>query len=602
MLGINMDTFYDSATFDSNTGVLTLSSLTSGNTGQIDVIKQFDFELANNTPTVFNNAASLPDAATDGSYCRMTNGDVYYKVGGEWVCTLKNRNVRPLRIPEYDSSVSYTKGSIVHGNKSIMVAIKDMTTTGIDIDQIQYTLSLEDNNPIVAGSIVDTTGLSRFDRENMMITTRFGLFKRNTNTGKVLHINNNIGGSSEPMKTYGSIVARKSDEKTVKIIDINSGEPVSMCLLQDGSNIDAFDLYESKLYVFCSATNTVYIANSLTGHIVGQKQLLPECMSSNMKVSIDDGFIYILRDNEVLYMVNLADATIVAQANINTGGNGSTDIHDIVKIGDSLYFIEGEDRSIHVSQIGNGEWKPITVDDIFARESCAAAFMDAFYHTNIVVNSSYSYIPEAKDIAFMNNKIGAYITETHVGFIDVEDGIFNHKILSEKQQIGSSSIGGITAFKGQFIVGRGKELTAVSKDTKDIIEVVSIASKIEDNDILSISSNEDTLYVLTTLGKIYMFDDIHSDVVGVVQLGQFNAVMSRICVLDAERVYVSHVADDDHFIYEVSLTDGSIIGKSSMSRESVIAMDMLFEELYTLDVGDTGILINWEKEERKVEA
>jgi hypothetical protein len=244
----------------------------------------------------------------------------------------------------------------------------------------------------------------------------------------------------------------------------------------------------------------------------------------------------------------------------------------------------------------------MTVDDIFARSSCAAAFNTIFYYTNIVVDSSYSYIPDARDIAFIDNKIGAYITETHVGFVDIEDGVFDHKVLPEKQLIGSLHIGGITSFKGEFVIGRGKDLITVSKDTKDVTEVISVASKIEDYDILSISGRGDTLYVLTTLGKIYMFDDVHSDVSGVVQLDQFNADMSRICVLDADRVYVSHIADSDHFIYEMALSDGSIIAKSSISRENMIAMDMLFEEFYTLDIGGTGILMNWKKEERKVEA
>jgi hypothetical protein len=617
----SMDTFYDSALFDSNTGILTLSSLMSGETGQVNTIKQFDFNSASNTPTIIDNAIKLPDVAIDGSYCRMINGDVYYRTNGRWICTLKNRSVRPLRVPEYDSSVSYERGSIVHGNRSIMVATKNMTTTSVDIDHVQYVLTLENNHIVTTGSVLGITGISRFDRENLMLTTRFGIFKRNIDTGDVLPINNNIAGSSEPMKTYGSVVARKIDERMIKIIDIISNEPVSICMLEEGHTIDAFDLYESKLYMLCSATNTMYIADILTGRIMDQLQLLSDYMSSNIKVSIFNGYIYILKDNNILYMINLIDGIIVAQAEIHTESSGFSDeeaggfglpgeegqedsqptLHDIAKIGDNLYFIKGESRSVYVSQIDIREWKPMTVDDIFARSSCAAAFNIVFYYTNIVVNSSYSYIPEARDVAFIDNKTGAYINETHVGFIDIEEGVFSHKILPEKQQIGSLHIGGITAFKGEFVIGRGKDLITVSKETRDVIEVIHIASKIEDYDILSISGRGDTLYVLTTLGKIYMFDDVHSDVSGVVQLAQFNADMSRICVLDAERVYVSHIADSDHFIYEMSLTDGAIIAKSSISRENMIAMDMLFEEFYTLDIGGTGILINWKKQKRKVE-
>jgi WD40 repeat protein len=392
-----------------------------------------------------------------------------------------------------------------------------------------------------------------------------------------------------------------------------------MCLVDQGNVIDAFDLHDSSLYMLCSSDNTMYIADISAGHIVNQISLLPEYMLSDISVSIDNDVLYILRDSETLYMVNLTDATIIAQADIDTDSNGFTGIegdgggvpgedensqpplYDIAKIDDSIYFIKGDNRSIYVSQVDIREWKPITVDDIFARSACSAAFQTIFYYTNIVVNSEYSYITGAKDFTFANNKLGAYITDAYVGFIDIEDGVFDRKVLHEKQLINNLHAGGITTFKGEFIIGRGQDLIVVSAETKSITETIDISTKIEDYDILSIASRGDTLYVLTTLGKIYMFDDVHSDVVGVVQLDQFNADMSKICVLDSERVYVSHIADSDHFIYEMSLFDGSIIAKSSISRDSMIAMDMLYEEFYTLDIGGTGILINWRKEERKIE-
>ena len=599
----SMETFYDSVSFSSDTGVLTLSSSMSGGSEQIQIIKQFDFDSAENTPTIIDNALSLPDVAIDGSYCRMINGDIYYRTNGEWKCTLKVRTVRPLRIPEYDNSVSYERGSVVHGGKSIMVATATMTTIGVDIDYVHYVLTLEDNSVFSTGSVLGITGISRYDRDNLLLTTTFGIFKRNIDNGDVLPVNNNIDGSNEPMKAYGDVIARRVNNRIIKTVNINTEEPVSLCTVEAGNTIDAFDVYDSKMYMLCSGNNTMYIADVLTGHTISQVQLLPDYMSNNIKVTIDGGFLYVLKDNTTLYMLNLVDASIVAQAGINTESGGiQPQLHDIAKIKDTIYFVKGENRSVHMSQVDIREWKPITVDDIFARTACAAAFYTIFYYTNIVVNSEYSYILGARDITFANNKFGAYITETHICFIDIENGIFNRNVPHEKIPVNNLHIGGITTFKGEFVVGRGKDLITVNMETRAIMETISIATKIEDYDILSVSSMGDTLYVLTTLGKIYMFDDVHSEVSGVVQLEQFNAGMSRICVLDSDRVYVSHIADSDHFIYEMSLFDGSVVAKSSISRENMIAMDILYGEFYTLDIGGTGILINWKKEERKVEA
>jgi len=589
---------YNEFVYNNEQGKLTLYA-NDGSAGSVAIIGNADFRTATgNKPTVVNyKDKNHPDYTV---YQDIETGDVFMKINGVYELIYKNDIYRNFfRIPYfkyqyYEDSVYY-KENVIVGHDRLMFATygqSDEQHTPRDekanMPQDEY-----DGTVVSPSKLTEILGME-FSNEydTIVISTTQGvyhmrLFDEDGETNYTIHEEERYTELVHEKRVIIAGLIAHGDGRLVRIYDLDREITDKVLELDfDFSSIAV----SNKLLVVCGKDGDIILVD-------------PSTLDEKKRVNIEMKIEYATAsDQDIAIRVDSGDVLFLHPETLEITDSSFTQY-------DKPFAITNKNKLYGAMSDGNifefiyrdTRWDLITVDDIFAlSEKCLSTYTKELTHINIVDNSEYDYkLIDFEPVAFCFACPGKlFIASDDIRGIvhqyDISDGIFDQKYVGSFQT--GKIVTAISYFKEELLVFCGTTCYAYDCDTLELIEIIDMQNILEDYGVISSSVRWDSIYLLTSNGKIYSFFEIRKDPYDIIVLEMYTS-KSNIAVIDYNRVYVSYPYSVDTYIYEFSLKDGSLLQKTALDRGLEVDIELYFDSLYVMDLEGRYLLTKYQTRE-----
>ncbi len=579
----SLSRYYSEAHIDEVTGKLHLSSGDGTNESEISLVLGSDLSTSMRSPEIFEDVDLPPVNAVDGSYC-FIGDDAYYRIDGKWKLIYRKTGNDVFKIDLFDENTNYAKDSLVaYMDKKFY---STMETIGGSPLYAEFDYTFSETSPF-EHDLSNVVGLD-VDGNTKYITTLSGVYSVSEDESILMVAD----GSTDTVFVSGNSILRRSASGGI-LLELNGDKYIY--------NVDAT--------CFCMSDNNVFIAVAGEDSIRAYNRFV-DTPYTTLQYSINDDKKSMFSNHEFLFIYEHGTKQLT-RFDLNSSNTSSYILPsgiDNMAISDEGTIIYKHDYSSNISKTETEirSWREITVDDMFSKDACPSTLRSIYSYLNIVEDSKSFYSDKHTGVAgsfcFISNSSMVVASNDYTGrisIVDTSNGVFNDTVSGISTNI-NSVVSGVTYFGGEIIVSSGLILHVLDSKTLSHVRSIDVSSKIEDYEILSMSSSGDTLYLLTTNGKIYKLSGVDSPVSGIVSLSEFSS-RSKICTLDSSRVYVTNVNDSSSYVWEQSLSDGSLIQKTALDCRLDPSMSLLYNELYFLDSLGHRTLTRYRKQEIKVE-
>ncbi len=584
-----LDNFYNVSSYNDTTGKLTLIA-PNGNTTTLDIYKTIDIndESIKNKPLLSNIDDVNGKKLVDGSILiDSVNNISYYKRNGILEPIYANRNIEGFRIKYWDKLLAYPDNSIVSFNDSFFKSsVAASTTIGKIPTIVTESFDFTGEGDIVDLGLVGITGIYAID-SIYYVTTTSGVFKSENGLDNL-----EVVTSRNSMHKYCDMYGNQMVMEENDIIAYNNKYARIEYRYTFPNEIRAFFTSNNKLYVLFHNDSYIYKYEFMNNEYVDKIQvLLPDDYDdTTIDGSITTGRIVLTSDGSNKIVVhNIAE-------NIDTIFESSIGNSLSSTINDEYIYIVDTDNAIHKYNIISSEWIQIELSDMFANTKCPENYDIIKIYEDIVDESNdniiQDFMNEPQSCALYRNKY-LFISENsfrgRIFRYNFRNGIdlFNPEDFTFKDiyPYYGSNIVGTAIFNGKLIVALGSNQTKLIEldvETLEVLSTTDISVKINGDDIVSMNTRGDTIYVLTSANKVYKFSDISGEPVGTIYLSK-NMDNASICALDSNRLWVSN----RYNIYEFDLNSGVGLAKIKIDTKAEVAMSITLGGMYMLDIKDS---------------
>jgi len=579
----NISNFFNSFSYDKTKGEVTFTSVDGTN---VKTIKLYEPVKISDTidakPSIYEDLSS--NNAVNGSYAILElEKKIYYRENNDWKLIYRNSGENKFLIDYYSNGLSYEKDYVVGFEFKKYKSLEDNNTTipeDYQFDFVNATKDAVDTNELKNILHIDSIG------RTLYVSSTSGLYS--VDNGKVNTVLNNNRYNNKIVKC-GEYYATIKDN----ILQIFT-EYEHVALVEFDTNIA--DISSNGYYFYVATisqnTNTIYEVQQ-TGESFIEILNVPKIDGLIMNVSETNICLY----NSVSNNINIISIINVISNSFNTYTGSSNIIAGDYGI---AYALESNDVVVSW-RYSTTKWEEITVNDMFKRKYCPNQNVFLGYNYNGIDMNINKYIDSYNDnvesFCFISNMYLASVNAGTVFLTDISNGIIAPVFVSKKIFNDMHDKNSIEYFGGNIIVSDDKNIYVLDTNL-NLIEIVDMSSRLEGMKISSMSVRGDTLYVLTSVGKIYMFKDINAVPYDIVIL-ELSTYRTQICVLDGDRILASNVESGMFDIREFDSVTGNQISLTNInSNDRELALALLYDDLYSIERDANGMLKKYIKETR----
>ena len=526
-------------------------------------------------------------SAPNDSVCKNeTTGDVFFREDDKWKLVLKNdfdKNI--FRIDYYDENLEYQENSVV-GYEGLKFAATEDVQAGVAPLSETSDLSLTGSELFSNNDIFGITGLEYINGyRSLVASSTQGIYRINKDGVVGEETRYSPPGQMKEIVVFG--LKFYTEESVLKMTDLD--HEIEDKEIDIGSNIVSIAEVDGRIAVATSDRKVLFVDTNL--------------------MTIDDDVVDVGADisqitgssAELLIVMNDDTARILNIKKMDLSDSIQIDSSKIYAIDNrnNLYYVDG--LAIRKKKMNQSPWRVITTEDIFAiDDECIMSYVKILTHINIVDDSKYNYkvydfnpigfcFTGSKYVSIASDKLNG---ETYI--YDISNGVFNN--VYERSIVPGDIVTALASFQGDLILFCGLVAKIYDAYTLEYKRQIDLQDILEDYGVMSASARGDTLYLLTTNGKVYMFDDIDSDQSGIIALQNYTS-KTKISIIDSSRMYASSIFPGDSEIYEVSVNDGTMLAKTSLDRKLDTDIDIRYNSMYVMDLEGRYLMTKYRTKE-----